>query len=382
MRVKISKHSKKVYRSRRVLNSAQGPVVVVGTRELINFCSNDYLGLANDEEISSAFIRGAEEFGFGSGSSQYVCGYSRAHQELEQTIIETTGFEDVVCFSSGYMANLSVISSCLGRNDHVYIDRLAHASIYDAAVLSRAKIHRYPHLNPGHLNNLFDQVDQGRKMIVTDGVFSMDGDIAPIQELTRVGKKFHCGVYVDDAHGFGVLGEHGLGVLSEQRINPDSISYYMATFGKACGGYGSFVAGSRENIEHLKQSARPLIYTTALPAAVAVAVRLGLRKLYQEDWRREKLRSLIGLFRSGAKDLSLPVLDSYTAIQPIMLKDNERARLVSERLLDKGFLVSAIRPPTVPAGTARLRITLTAVHTREQISKLLEALEETCLHIH
>ncbi len=351
-------------------------------RRAINFCSNDYLGLAGDEAMRAALMRAAEEFGVGAGASQYVCGYGEAHAALEQAVISATGREAAICFANGYMANLAIQSALLVRGDRVFIDRLAHASIYDAAILSRARLHRYTHAETAHLEKLLDQHAGERRMIVTDGVFSMEGDCAPLPRLAEVADRHSALLVVDDAHGFGVLGSRGRGIAEDNQVPGAAIDLYMATFAKACGAYGAFVAGSSALIDQLQQRARTLIYTTAVPPALARAAATGLHKALDESWRREKLRHLISCFQEGARQLTLPVLPSRTPIQAFMLGQDSAALAASEQLFQAGFLIGAIRPPTVPEGTARLRIALSAFHTEQQISRLLEELHKVCKRQH
>jgi len=334
--------------------------------------------LANDPEIKSAFIKAAEKYGTGSGASQYICGYSDAHHDLEQAVIDITGYKQALCFSCGYMANLAIQSALAQRGDQVFIDRLAHASIYDAALLSRANFHRYSHRDAAWLEQQLEKHHGKRRMIVTDGVFSMDGDIAPLAELSALAARFKVLLVVDDAHGFAVTGNGGMGSVNACQVGQEKIGLYMATFGKACGVYGAFVAGPEYLIDHMAQTSRTLIYTTALPPAVAAAATTGMRKAIQESWRRERLYALISRFHSGALQLSLPLLNSATPIQPFMVYENKAVLIASKTLLDAGFLISAIRPPTVPEGKARLRITITASHTEDQIDQLLDALHKLC----
>lgn len=365
-------------RYRKRISSAQGVEVICDGKKLINFCSNDYLGLANDPEIKSSFIKAAEKYGVGSGASQYICGYSDAHHDLEQAVMDVTGYKQALCFSSGYMANLAIQSAFVHRGDQVFIDRLAHASIYDAAILSRASFHRYQHRDVVMLEQQLERHHGKLRMIVTDGVFSMDGDIAPLAELSALSTRFKTLLVVDDAHGFAVTGKGGMGSVDACEVNQEKIGLYMATFGKACGVYGAFVAGPENLIDHMAQSSRTLIYTTALPPAVVAAAATGMHKAMQENWRRERLQTLITRFRSGSRQLSMPLLNSITPIQPFMVYTDETAMVANKMLLDAGFLISAIRPPTVPEGKARLRITITASHTEDQIDQLLDALHKLC----
>ena len=361
-------------RQRIRVSSPTANTVVSKGRRLINFCSNDYLGLAHDPELKDRFKEAVDTYGVGAGSSQYISGYSEAHEALEETAAAITGYERALCFASGYLANLAIQSVLMRRGDHVFVDRLAHASIYDAAVLSRTKLHRYPHLDCETLEQQLNRATRGRKMIVTDGVFSMDGDMAPLPALTDLASARGACLVVDDAHGFGVVSARGAGTLAASRVPVGKVDIYMATLGKACGAAGAFIAAGNEIIEQLQQRARTLIYTTAMPPAVAVAATAGMNKTFAEDWRRLRLFERIQQFRQGAASRGLALSASDTPIQPLVMRSDRRALEAGERLFEAGFLVRAIRPPTVPEGTARLRITLSAAHSSDQVEGLLDAL--------
>ncbi len=362
-----------LYRTRLLVESPQGTEVVVSGRKRVNFCSNDYLGLAAHPEVIRAFQQGAAAYGTGSGASHLICGHMAPHYALEEELAEFTGRPGALVFSTGYQANLGVIAALTGRGDWVLEDRLNHASLLDGARLAGARLKRYPHKDSKALEALIKACPQ-RAMIVTDGVFSMDGDLAPLPELSELARRYGCWLYVDDAHGFGVLGERGTGTLEHLGLGCREVPILMATLGKALGVFGAFVAGGENLIDFLIQEARTYIYTTALPPAVAEAARASLRLVQRESWRRARLKALIERFRAGAQALGLPILPSATPIQPLLLGSSESALEVSRKLWDLGFWVAAIRPPTVPAGTARLRITLTAAHSEIQIDRLLEAL--------
>lgn len=362
------------YRQRIRVSSVTASTVVCKGRRLINFCSNDYLGLAHDPELKDRFKQAVEAYGVGAGSSQYISGYSEAHEALEETAAAITGYDRTLCFASGYMANMAIQSVLMNRGDHVFVDRLAHASIYDAAILSRSKLHRYPHLDCEALEQQLDRAAGGRRMIVTDGVFSMDGDTAPLPELSSLASSRGACLVVDDAHGFGVVSAQGAGTLATCRVPVNKVDIYMATLGKACGAAGAFVAADNEIIEQLQQHARTLIYTTAMPPAVAAVATAGMNKAFAEDWRRKRLYERIQQFRQGASSRGLALSTSETPIQPLVLHGDRRALEAGERLFEAGFLVRAIRPPTVPEGTARLRITLSAAHSSDQVEGLLDAL--------
>jgi 8-amino-7-oxononanoate synthase len=368
-----SLNQQSLYRRRRVVESPQSVLMQLDGRQVVNFCSNDYLGLANHPEVIAAFKRGVDQYGVGSGSAHLICGHSHAHHALEDELAAFTGRERALLFSTGYMANLGVISALVGRGDSVLEDRLNHASLLDGGLLSAARFQRYQH---NQLDDLQARLaaSKGKALIVSDGVFSMDGDLALLPDLANLAEQHGAGLLIDDAHGFGVLGANGGGVVEHFGLSQQQVPILMGTLGKAFGTFGAFIAGSDALIEYLIQKARTYVFTTAMPAAVAEATRVSLRLLRQEAWRRQHLQALISRFRAGAEQQGLQLMDSATAIQPIILGDSETALLASERLLAQGFWVSAIRPPTVPAGTARLRITFSSLHTEQQVDALLEAL--------
>jgi len=362
-----------LYRTRKMLDTAQGVFVVVDGKPCLSFCSNDYLGLANHPEVIAAFKRGADRYGVGSGASHLVSGHSRAHQQLEEELAAFVGRERALVFSSGYMANLGVISALMGKGDYVFEDKLNHASLLDAGLLSGARFQRYLHNDVDSLQKHLQKVESGTKLVVTDGVFSMDGDIADLPALAATARQHDAWLMVDDAHGFGVLGKHGAGTLEHIGMTSHDVPILMGTLGKALGTAGAFVAGSKDLIEYLIQFARTYIYTTALPPALAEATRASLKLVQEDTARRERLHNNIGEFRETAAQLDLRLLDSHTAIQPVLIGDNADVMRISTVLQQNGFLVGAIRPPTVPAGSARLRITLSADHTHDNIHRLLEA---------
>lgn len=365
-----------LYRQRRISASATGVRVQIDGRELLSFCSNDYLGLANHPEVIKAMQDGAARWGVGSGASHLVNGHSAAHHALEEELAEFTQRPHALLFSTGYMANLGVIAALCGRGDFVFEDRLNHASLLDSARLSQARLQRYGHNDAESLKQKLDAHERDEKLVATDGVFSMDGDIAALPELCKVTQQHQSWLMVDDAHGFGVLGKHGGGCVEHFGLSMDEVPILIGTLGKAFGTFGAFVAGSEDLIEFLIQKARPYIYTTALPPAVAEASRASLRLLQAENWRREKLQSLIQQFRNGAKQLGLTLMDSETPIQPLLIGDNAKAMAMSAALQQQGILITAIRPPTVPDGTARLRITFSADHSEADVVQLLNALEQ------
>jgi 8-amino-7-oxononanoate synthase len=365
-----------LYRQRKIITSPQGPVVSADGRQLLSFCSNDYLGLANHPPVIKALQQGAERYGVGSGASHLISGHSAAHHALEEELAEFTQQPRALLFSTGFMANLGIITALFGKNDAVFEDRLNHASLIDAGLYSGARLQRYLHADPRSLHWHLSRSKAAQKLIVTDGVFSMDGDIAPLGVFVKLATEHNTWLMVDDAHGLGVLGQNGRGTAEYWQLNPEAITVYMGTLGKALGTFGAFIAGSEALIETLIQSARSYIYTTALPPAVAEASRTALRLAQQESWRREKLRDLIHRFRQGALQLGLNLMDSRTPIQPLLVGDSQTALRYSDALLEKGFLIGAVRPPTVPQGSARLRITFSAGHEEADVDRLLDALGE------
>ncbi|MFT3931876.1 MAG: 8-amino-7-oxononanoate synthase [Spongiibacteraceae bacterium] len=376
------RRAQQLYRSRKNIDSTQGVEVVVDGKRYLNFCSNDYLGLANHPDIISAFKYAADEFGVGSGASHLVCGHSKFHHQLEEALAEFTGRDRVLLFSTGYMANLGAITALLDKGDFIFEDKLNHASLIDAGLLSGARFQRFLHNDIDNLRLRLERAESGRKLICVDGVFSMDGDLAPLPELAALARQHDAWLMIDDAHGFGVIGENGAGCAEYFNLDQNQLPILMGTLGKAVGSFGAFVAGSETLIETLIQFARPYIYTTALPPAVAAATLQSLKIIREERWRREHLQKLIARFRKGAQQLDLPLMPVFqlindaSAIQPLLIGDSARALDISAKLAARGFWISAIRPPTVPAGTARLRITLSAAHSEAHIDQLLDALKD------
>ncbi|HEB87750.1 MAG TPA: 8-amino-7-oxononanoate synthase [Gammaproteobacteria bacterium] len=363
------------YRRRRIMSTPQGIKVRIGGREYLNFCSNDYLGLANHPELKKSFKQAVDRYGVGSGSAHLINGHSHEHHALEEELAAFTGRQRALLFSTGYMANLGLVSTLLGRNDTLFADRLNHASLIDAGVLSHARVQRYAHNDMDALGEKLAQCGRGEKLIVSEGVFSMDGDLAPVADMAQLASEHDALLMIDDAHGFGVLGKTGAGSLELAGLDAVAVPVLMGTLGKAPGSFGAFVAGDEVLIEALINHARSYVYTTALPPAVAAATRTSLRLLQTESWRREKLAALVDYWKQGAMKLQLPLLKSDTAIQPLLLGSSEKAVRVSRHLKEQGFLISAIRPPTVPNGQARLRITFCAEHEQAHIDRLLEVLD-------
>jgi 8-amino-7-oxononanoate synthase len=362
-------------RQRRVLQSMQGVRITVDGQPYLSFCSNDYLGLASDPQLIGALQTGAQQYGAGSGASHLVSGHMAPHHALEQALARFVNKPAALLFSTGYLANLAVVQALLGRHDTVYADKLNHASLNDAMLLSRARVQRYRHNDPAHLAQLLKQNVSGRKLIITDAIFSMDGDLAPLPELLALCDRYDAWLLVDDAHGVGVLGEQGRGALSHFKLHSPRI-IYMATLGKAAGVSGAFVAAEQIVVDTLVQHARSYIYTTASPPALACASLAALQLMEKEDWRRAQLQHLIAQLRSGLAGLKWRLLESSTPIQPLLIGANEQALAISTGLRARGIWVPAIRPPTVPRGTARLRISLSAAHSAADVAQLIDAVHE------
>jgi len=359
-------------RQRQVLESGQGRHIRVQGREYLNFSGNDYLGLAARPELVAAWQQGLARWGAGSGASPLVTGYSRAHAELEETLAEWLGVEAVLLFSTGFAANQAVLKSLLGERHLQWQDRLNHASLQEAGAQSPARLRRFRH---NDMAQLASQLEPERGLIISEGVFSMDGDQAPCQELVRLARESRNWLMLDDAHGLGVLGREGRGTLDSQGLANADVQILMATFGKALGCAGAMVAGSRTLIDYLLNFARDYVYSTHFPPAQAEALLAAIRWVRQADDERGHLQALIRRFRQGATELGLLLGESSTAIQPLLIGESREALRVAEQLRARGLWVTAIRPPTVPAGTARLRLTLTAAHVEQDIDGLLDCLE-------
>ena len=347
-------------------------------RELVDFSSNDYLGLARHPALAAAMAKCAARTGAGSGASHLITGHGAEHDRLEEELAAFTRRERALLFSTGYMANLAVITALAGRGERVLLDRLCHASLIDGARLSGATLVRYAHADALEAARLLDADAAHTALLATDGVFSMDGDLAPLPELTRCIRRRDLWLLVDDAHGLGVVGADGGGVLEHFGLGSDAVPILVGTLGKAFGSFGAFVAGSAELIEFLIQKARTYVYTTALPQPVAAATRAALALVRTESWRRERLRTLVGRFRVAAHALGVPLANSTTPIQPVLLGSAAAALAAQRELASAGYWVVAIRPPSVPAGSARLRVTLSAAHTEAEIDGLAEQLGRAC----
>ena len=370
-----SRKSNGLYRDRLILEGSQGVNVSIAGQEYLSFCSNDYLGLANHPELIEAACEGAHQYGVGAGASHLIIGHHTSHHKLEEMLANFTGFPRALLFSSGYMANAGVVSSLVGRGDEIYSDKLNHASLNDAAMLSHAKWIRYPHFDLAILENRLSVSQAKCKLVITDAVFSMDGDIAPVAELLVLCEKYNAWLLLDDAHGFGVLGNEGRGIVSHYALSSPRI-IYMGTLGKAAGVSGAFIAGQEVVIETLIQYARSYIYTTAMPPLLSYALLKSLALIKGEGWRRKKLMQLTEHLKKDLKLLRWNLLPSDTPIQPIIIGGNREVMQVRNALQDKGILVSAIRPPTVPKNSARLRISLSAAHSIKDVERLAIALRE------
>lgn len=364
-----------LYRRRRRLDGPQGVRPLLGGRRLLAFCSNDYLGLASHPVVVGALREGADRWGVGSGAAHLVSGHGLAHERLEQALAAFVGRERALLFSTGYMANLGVIAALAGRGDLILADRLNHASLTDGARLSGARLRRYAHGDHHAVQRLAATAPPGRTLLIsTDGLFSMDGDLAPLPALAATARARGGWLLVDDAHGLGVIGPGGRGTLAHYGLGAAEVPILIGTLGKAFGTFGAFVAGSHDLIEYLLQRARSYIFTTALPPALAHATLAALELAEREDWRRARLQTLVARFQAGAAALGLPLLPAPTPIQPLLCGDAATALAWSRALEADGILVSAIRPPTVPVGSARLRITFSAAHEEADVDCLLAAL--------
>ena len=357
----------------RVIDSVGGPWLYSNGQRLLGFCSNDYLGLSQHPQLIAALKQAAS---VGSTSAHLICGHRREHAQLEEALAEWTGRERALLFSTGYMANLGAMQALLGRGELCVQDKLNHACLLDGAQLSGAELKRYPHADVAAAQRQLQSRPDAPALLATDGGFSMDGDVAPLAELAALCAREHATLMVDDAHGLGVLGKDGAGSLAAAGLAQDDAPVLMATLGKALGCSGAFVAGSVDLIDGLTQFARPFVYTTAMPPALAAAALTAVKVAQSENWRREKLHALIARFRAGAAQLGLPLMDSPSAIQPLRLGDAQAALDTAQALERQGILVTAIRPPTVPRGQARLRITLSAAHEDAHVDRLLAALAD------
>jgi 8-amino-7-oxononanoate synthase len=364
-------------RVRRTVTRRDGVGMEVGGRWLLDFCGNDYLGLAQHFAVVDAMQDAAARHGAGGIASHLVCGHHALHETLERELADWLQVPAALLFGSGFAANLAVLQALLGDDDACVQARLNHASLVDAARLSGARLRRYPHADVEGALRQLRSMPESAAILATDGVFSMDGDVAPLRELALVAREQQALLYVDDAHGIGVMGPEGRGSVAAARLDCNQVPLRLATFGKALGSSGAAVCGDADLVRHLAETARPYIYTTAMPVAQAAATLAAVRLARREQWRRDKLQESIAHFRAGARQRGLPLLPSDTPIQPLSCGSDRVALAMSQALEDRGFRVAAIRPPTVPEGRARLRVTLSAGHERLQVDALLQALEET-----
>ncbi len=361
-------------RVRRTVTHRDGAHCTVDGRSLLNFCGNDYLGLSQHFAVTTALQEAASREGAGGVASHLVCGHHALHAQVEHALADWLGVPGALLFGSGFMANLAVVQSLLDDDGLCVQDRLNHASLIDAARLAGCRLRRYPHADAeGALRQLRAEPD-AVAMLITDGVFSMDGDVAPLRELALIARAQKALLYVDDAHGVGVLGPDGRGSVAEAGLSVEQVPLQLVTLGKALGGYGAAVVGDADVIAHLAETARPYLYTTALPPAQAAATLAAIGIARREHWRREKLRQLAARFRERARTHGLELLPSDTAIQPVLCGEDARAIAMAQQLEQNGYWVAAIRPPTVPEGRARLRVTLSALHGIGDVDGLVDAL--------
>lgn len=360
-------------RRRITVEQGAGRWLTLEGERFCNFASNDYLGLSQHPQVIAAWQQGAAQYGVGSGGSGHVVGHTAAHHQLERELAQWLGYDRALLFISGFAANQATIAALTGKEDRIVADKLSHASLLEAAALSLAQLRRFAHNDVAQLASLLSKPLNGQQLVVTEGIFSMDGDSAPLAAIADAAREAQAWLMVDDAHGIGVLGEQGRGSCHLQGVKPDIL---VVTFGKGFGVSGAAVLCSEAVADYLVQFARHLIYSTAMPPAQAVALSaaLAIIRSAEGDTRRAQLAALIGRFRDGVRGLDLAVTESHSAIQPLIVGDNRRALRLAHTLRQQGLFATAIRPPTVPPGTARLRLTLTAAHQPEDIDRLLEAL--------
>jgi 8-amino-7-oxononanoate synthase len=364
-----------LYRNRHVVDPFGQNKIYVSGQPCIDFSSNDYLGLKKHPRVTEGLFKACQKYGFGSGASAFISGYSSLHQEVEEEFAQWLGVDNAVLFSSGYSANIGIISALSKRADTILSDKLCHASILDGIALSRAKHIRYQHNNPKHLEEIAERYSPS--LIVTESIFSMEGDIAPISDLVRIAKQYHSGLIIDDAHGIGVLGKSGKGASEHFALNQENYTCLVMPLGKAFNAIGAMVAGKKENIETILQFSRSYCYSTALPAAICFAIQTTLDVIKEETWRQQQLLENISLFIDYAFDQGL-VLHSTdkTPIKSVIVQGNKRVLSLQKWLLSKGFYVSAIRPPTVPKDKARLRLSINSLHTQDQIIQVIDYIIE------
>ncbi len=363
-----------LFRKRQVVYSSQAPVINIEDKEYINFSSNDYLGFANNKKLKEQMVEAIQRYGLGAGSSQLLVGHSLAHSELEKKLAEFLNREAALVFSTGYQANLAIASTLIDENTVVLQDKLNHASLIDSALLSKGKLVRYKHNDIDHLKGLFEKYKNKKLILMTDGVFSMDGDHAPLLEIADLCKTYNAILIVDDAHGIGVLGKTGAGLLEDLQLGEEDVPLLIGTFGKSFGASGAFVSGNRLFVEMFIQKARTYIYTTALMPAIAATMTYAIGMIIDGDPLRKNINELINVYKAGLNKNKLDQRISTSHIQPYIVGNADKALQLSKSLKDKKILVSAIRPPTVPKDTSRLRISFTATHSKEQVEKLTASL--------
>lgn len=369
------KKKEKLYRVLQARQAEQTTSIQIDGKHYLNFCSNDYLGLANHPEIINAAKEGLDKYGLGSGGSALVTGYTAIHQRLESELAEFTERSRALLYTSGFSANLGVCSTLLNKTDDVYLDKLCHASLIDGVRLSEAKIRRYAHLDHENLNTLLTKSTSDEKWVISESLFSMDGDLAPLSELAKECKASKANLYIDDAHGIGVYGACGAGYLNAKKLTEQQVPIMVATFGKAFGAAGAFVAGSEALIETLIQNSRSYIYTTAMPPSNAAAILKSLSLIKKDNWRRDKLFNLVAYFRHAAAEKGIPLSENaHGPIQPVIIGDSEKTLRISKALAEHGIKITAIRAPTVAKNAARLRVTFSAAHDERQIDYLVSTL--------
>lgn len=364
-----------LFRQRKVVNSPQGALIEIDGIEFLNFSSNDYLGFANNEKLKNCMIEAVKKFGIGSASSQLLVGHLSPHKKLEDTLANFLNRDASLVFPTGYQANLAIASTLIDSSTVVLQDKLNHASLIDSALLSKGKLVRYRHNDVDHLKMLLEKYKQHDLIIMTDGVFSMDGDYAPLKEIAALCKTYNAILIVDDAHGLGVLGRTGAGLLEELNLNQEQVPLLVGTFGKSFGASGAFISGSCLHVEAFIQKARTYIYTTALSPAIAATMIEAVKMVINGEDLRKKIKSLIAHYKKLLKDTGLNQSESTSHIQPIIIGEAKKTLDVSKALYEKNILVSAIRPPTVPKDTSRLRISITATHTVDQLEHLVNSIK-------
>ena len=362
-------------RQRRLLDSPQAEHIVTNDKRYLSFCSNDYLGLANHPKLIAAMQAAAGVSGVGSGASNLITGHHRYHDSLEKQLAEFVQMPAALLFSTGYMANIGVLGALVGRGDAIFADKLNHACLNDGGYYSLAAFNRFPHNNVEALEKLLKASTAKNKLIAVDAVFSMDGDLAPLQEYLVLCERYDAYLYVDDAHGFGVLGEHGCGSVSHFKLKSPRI-IMMATLGKAAGVAGAFVAGEQVVIDYLIQTAKSYVYSTPAPPALSATLTESIKLIENGDDLRTHLQHLIATLKQNLRVKKWQLMPSITAVQPLLVGSNKEALQLSEHLQKQGILVPAIRPPTVPVNTARLRISLSAAHSEADVLQLAEAINQ------